>query len=41
MIKVDLVFLLVTVSALHLDHQQVEKTYNATNYYNDLDTRQN
>lgn len=41
MIKVDLVLLLVTVSALHLDHHQVEKTYNATNYYNDLNARQN
>lgn len=41
MIKVDLVFLIVTASALHLDHREVNNTYNATNYYNDLNARQN
>ena len=41
MIKVDLVFLIVTASALHLEHHEVNNTYNATNYYNDLNARQN
>lgn len=41
MIKVELILLIVAVSALHSAHEQTTPKYNATSYLSDLEQRQN
>ena len=40
MIKIELIFFLVTINTLHIAHKQTTDRYNATNYLNDLQKRQ-
>jgi len=40
MIKIELVFLAVVASALHVTHKQTTLKYNSTNYLQDLQSRQ-
>ena len=40
MIKLELLFIVVAVQALHLSHKQTNTYYNATNYLADLQARQ-
>jgi hypothetical protein len=40
MLKVKLILLAVACRALHLSHDQTTEKYNATNYLQDLQTRQ-